>query len=154
MSFPTVANGLQSIALLDFAMLPETLQRENYTSMWTLPNGGIVSEESPGLDERLLVLNGLGSFNATKNVQHTTLLVQGLSYTDAGIYRCSVQDNGNPGSPPTNGSIELQLSCKCMIQSLQYTSISLFVQLYYSDINCSKFKSDNIGQCFICGTKL
>ncbi|XP_064396377.1 uncharacterized protein LOC135343303 isoform X2 [Halichondria panicea] len=107
-TIPTNQNGIQALIIIDFSMLPVTLQRENYTSTWTLPNGEMVSEENQSLNPLIFVSEGPIAVDATV-VPTTTLLVQGVSYTDAGVYRCSVQDDRNPGSPPIEGTIELRL---------------------------------------------
>ncbi len=110
-TIPTNQNGIQALIIIDFSMLPVTLQRENYTSTWTLPNGEMVSEENQSLNPLIFVSEGPIAVDATV-VPTTTLLVQGVSYTDAGVYRCSVQDDRNPGSPPIEGTIELRLICE------------------------------------------
>ncbi len=110
-TIPKSLSGLQPLTILDFSMLPVILQRENYTSTWTLPNGEMVSVENQSLNLLIFVSEGPIEVNATV-VPGTTLLVQGLSYTDAGMYRCSVQDDRNPGSTPIEGTIELRLTRK------------------------------------------
>ncbi len=110
-TLPTIL-GLQSLVILDFNFLPLTLQRKDYTLTWTLPNGEMVSEENQSPNSLIMLLEGLIALNATSNAPGTTLVVQGLSYTDAGVYRCSVQDDRNPGSPPIEGTIELRLTRK------------------------------------------
>ncbi len=111
-TLPTSLSWLVPIVILDFNLLPVILQRENYTSTWTLPNGEMVSEENQSPNTNILVVEGRIPINATTDGPSTTLLVQGLSYTDAGVYRCSVQDNRNPGAPPIEGTIELRLTRK------------------------------------------
>ncbi len=111
-TIPTSLSGLQPITILDFSLLPVTLQQENYTSTWTLPNGEMVSIENQSPNTNILVLEGHISLNATTTGPGTTLLIQSLSYTDAGVYRCSVQDDHNPGSPPIEATIELRLICE------------------------------------------
>ncbi len=111
-TLPTIL-GLQSLVILDFNFLPLTLQRKDYTLTWTLPNGEMVSEENQSPNSLIMLLEGLIALNATSSAPGTTLVVQGLSYTDAGVYRCSVQDDRNPGSPPIEGTIELRLTCEC-----------------------------------------
>ncbi len=117
-------HGLQTLTILDFSMLPVTLQRENYTSTWTLPNGEMVSEENQSLSPLIFVFEGQIVINTTV-VPSRTLLVQGPSYTDAGVYRCSVQDDRNPGSPPIEGTIELRLICEYTKQQTLLTYLSL-----------------------------
>ncbi len=111
-TLPTSLSGIQALTILDFNLLPVTLQRENFTSTWTLPNGEMVTIENPSLSRLVFVTEGLIVLNDT-HVPSTSLVVQGLSYTDAGVYRCSVQDDRNPGSPPIEGTIELRLTGKC-----------------------------------------
>ena len=123
-TIPKNQNGIQALIILDFSMLPVTLQRENYTSTWTLPNGEMVSEENQSLNPLIFVFEGLIEVNATV-VPSTTLVVFGLSYTDAGVYRCSVQDDRNPGSPPIEGTIELRLICEYTKQQTLLTYLSL-----------------------------
>ena len=67
--------------------------------------GNLIPNSRVIVSDRSLVIN------ATV-VPSTTLLIQSLSYTDAGVYRCSVQDDRNPGSPPIEGTIELRLTGK------------------------------------------
>ena len=110
-TLPKNHNGIQALTILDFSMLPVTLQRENYTSTWTLPNGEMVSEENQSVNPLIFVSEGPIEVDFTV-VPSTTLLVQGLSYTDAGVYRCSVHDDRNPGSTPIEGTIELRLTCE------------------------------------------
>ncbi|XP_064396395.1 class II receptor tyrosine kinase-like isoform X3 [Halichondria panicea] len=109
-TLPTSLGGIQALTLLDFNLLPLTLHQENYTSTWTLPNGEMVSMENQSPNNNILVIQGRIPINATTNGPSTSLLVHGLSYTDAGVYRCSVQDDRNPGSPPIEGTIELRLT--------------------------------------------
>ncbi len=111
-TLPISLNGLQPVAILDFNLLPVTLHEENYTATWTLPNGEMISIENQSPNTDILVVEGRIPLNATTNGPSTSLLVQGLSYTDAGVYRCSVQDDRNPGSPPIEGTIELRLTRK------------------------------------------
>ena len=112
-TLPTSLGGLQVLTIIDINLLPLTLHQENYTSTWTLPNGEMVSMENQSPNTNILVIQGRISINATTNGPSTSLLVQGLSYTDAGVYRCSVQDDRNPGSPPIEATIELRLTRKC-----------------------------------------
>ncbi len=110
-TLPTRLSGVQALTILDFNLLPVTLQREDYTSTWTLPNGEMLSIENPSRDLPVFVSEGIIELNGI-NVPSTSLVVQRLSYTAAGMYSCSVQDNRNPGSPPIEGGIELKLTCK------------------------------------------
>ncbi len=112
-TLPTSLSGLQTLTILDFNLLPVTLHEENYTATWTLPNGEMVSMENQSPNRNIFVLKGRIPLNATTNGPSTALLIQSLSYTDAGVYRCSVQDDRNPGSPPIEGTIELRLTCEC-----------------------------------------
>ena len=109
---PKPRTSLQPLIFLEFPLLPSSLQPENFTSSWTLPSGKTVSLESQSTDTRILAQEGLTSVNATQLFQAAFLLIQGLSYKDAGIYTCRVQDNTNPGSPPIEGTIELRLNCE------------------------------------------
>ncbi len=111
-TLPTSLSGLQTLTILDFNLLPVTLHEENFTSTWTLPNGEMVSMENQSPNTGILVVEGQIPISATTNGPSTSLLVQGLSYTDAGEYRCSVQDDRNLGSPPIEGTIELRLTRK------------------------------------------
>ncbi len=112
-TLPTSLNGLQPSTVLFFSLLPITLQHENYTSTWTLPNGEMVSIENQSPNSLILVIEAPIVINTTV-VPATLLWIQSrLAYTDAGAYRCSVQDDRNSGSPPIEGTIELRLTRKC-----------------------------------------
>ncbi len=111
-TLPTSLSGPQTLTILDFNLLPLTLHEENYTSTWTLSNGEMVSKENQSTNTNILVIQGQILINDTTTGPSTSLLIQGLSYTDAGEYRCSVQDDRNPGSPPIEGTIELRLTGK------------------------------------------
>ncbi len=108
---PTRLSGVQALTILDFNLQPVTLQHENYTSTWTLPNGEMLSKENPSRNLPIFVSEGIIELNGT-NVPSTSLVVQRLSYTAAGMYSCSVQDNRNLSSPPIEGGIELKLTRK------------------------------------------
>ena len=105
---------MQPLTFLEFPLLPSSLEPENFTSSWILPSEETVSLESQSTDTRILAQEGLTSVNATQTLQAAFLLIQGLSYKDAGNYTVRIQDNTNPGSPLIEGTIELRLLCETL----------------------------------------
>ena len=111
-TLPRPGVSLQSVTFLEFLLLPPSLEPENYTSSWTLPSGETFSIESQSNDTRILVQEIPFPVNGTHHFPATVLIVNSLSYKDAGIYTCRVMDNTDPGSPPLEGTIELHLLCE------------------------------------------
>ncbi|XP_064396374.1 uncharacterized protein LOC135343301 isoform X1 [Halichondria panicea] len=132
-TLPTSLGGLQVLTIIDINLLPLTLHQENYTSTWTLPNGEMVSMENQSPNTNILVIQGRISINATTNGPSTSLLVQGLSYTDAGVYRCSVQDDRNPGSPPIEATIELRLT---LTLTAINSSVTVMDNASFAELRC------------------
>ncbi len=79
----------------------------------TYINGEMVSAENQSRGSLVFVSEGLNG----ANVPSTSLVLQRLSHTAAGMYSCSVQDNRNPGSPPIEGEIEFRLTRKYICHS-------------------------------------
>ena len=79
----------------------------NYISRWTIPSGETFTfwvSNPPGF-ERYRVVQG-----PSDGVQQTILLLENLSYQDAGNYTCEVRSSsGSAQSPWFSASVELQL---------------------------------------------
>ena len=79
----------------------------NYISRWTIPSGETFTfwvSNPPGF-ERYRVVQG-----PSDGVQQTILLLENLSYQDAGNYTCEVRSSSaSAQSPWFSASVELQL---------------------------------------------
>ena len=88
---------------------PDTLEPNvNYTTRWMLPDGQIITF-SQG---RFVFSESRVSLN-NEPLPGTILVVNGLSYQDAGTYTCEGRSTA-PGASPlwASASFELQLNCK------------------------------------------
>ena len=82
----------------------------DYVSRWTIPSGETFTHLVPiphGFERYRIVQGPVG----TPQVQSTLLLVEMLSYQDAGNYTCEVR-NSSAQSPWFSASVELQLEGK------------------------------------------
>ena len=99
-----------TITFLACIVGPPGISLDEYDTQWIRPEGQIIPEDPD-----------VGKFRADKGgkaegnnvtIPITQLLIQMLSYQDAGVYRCEVRNASLPGSPWIPASVELQLRGK------------------------------------------
>ena len=111
-TLPGPLGTVQAVTFIECGLQPATLQSGNYTSSWTLPSREMITFGLPHSDTRFVVQQGPAQFQDLGFLPATLLIIQRLSYNDAGMYTCSVRNSSELSSPPVTATIELQLSCK------------------------------------------
>ena len=85
------------------------LTMSDYISRWTIPSGETITYMVPNLPgfERYRIVQGQGGGQVQR--ESTILLVENLSYQDAGNYTCEARSSASTQSPWFSASVELQL---------------------------------------------
>lgn len=100
----------------------------NYTTRWTTPEGEIVNSTR---DNFLLIEGIISQFPGT------LLLIQQISYLDAGKYTCEgIGTITNDTSSWASASIELQLDSKLMATCMNHT-LHKYNNIMYNLATCS-----------------
>ena len=87
-------NMLMFSEILTCALSPLSLSPSNYTSRWTTPgpmSTTLTSIEQVSMDDSYIVNNGRITLQNGSNIPITLLVIQRLSYQDAGEYICEGQ---------------------------------------------------------------
>ena len=111
-TLPGPLESLQAVTFIVCGLQPATLQSVNYTSSWTLPSREMITFGLPSSDARFIAQQGPVQFQGFGELPATVLIIQSLSYLDAGLYTCSVRNSSELSSPHVTAVIELRLSCK------------------------------------------
>lgn len=109
---PSPEGQVNAVTFLECGLLPNSLKSEDYTSSWTLPSREMLSYPFDNSDPRLLITQGPSTFPSHGELPSTVLIIQKLSYLDAGNYTCSVQNSSQPESTGVSAKFTLRLLCK------------------------------------------